>query len=440
MAISIIHVGFKQNVNGIYTVIDNISKYNPSPEIKHRALYMHDIETIFKRRVALERAIRDELKKGNKVILHLHISDENSVYTTLEAASKVPYGVPIVYTAHSVARDELRNIADKFPLGKMPKELSWGRGQDILFNSNIPKVKWLVRRYTFVSPYVKESFRERYSKIMSNESLDDILSRGDVINNGSDMYKYYANREVREHLQEASDKVSEALGNPDFIIIAPYRLCTAKGLDKLIVSYSNLVLSGDLPKNSKLLLVGSFYLSEVLKYQKMLQYYHNKGVTVYSTGKEKYMPLAGVKSISDFKRKLSRITQRYDITRANIIYLGKTLSREILAILYMSSDLMVMPTLFETFGYPVVEAAMMGTPSAVSNLGGPKMLFIDEGLAIPIYDPTRVESVTCAILVGYDENNKWKRIIRKRYNEIVWRFSAERMAQDYARLYMEKVF
>ena len=62
----------------------------------------------------------------------------------------------------------------------------------------------------------------------------------------------------------------------------------------------------------------------------------------------------------------------------------------LLPLLYSACDLMVFPSLFEGFGFPVLEALACGTPVVCSNTSAMQEL---AGQLVPTFSPTEPEEI-----------------------------------------------
>ncbi len=73
----------------------------------------------------------------------------------------------------------------------------------------------------------------------------------------------------------------------------------------------------------------------------------------------------------------------------DIVFLG-FVQTDLLPLLYAGCDLMVYPSLFEGFGFPMIEALACGAPVACSNTSSMKEL---AGNLLPTFDPTRSDEI-----------------------------------------------
>lgn len=102
-----------------------------------------------------------------------------------------------------------------------------------------------------------------------------------------------------------------------------------------------------------------------------------------------------------------------------------------LAYLYASCSALILPSIYEGFGIPLIEAMAMKVPVAMSNLPVFKEVFGAGGEYFDPYDP---ESIASAVLSILADNAHRERVVC-RGSARVWRFDIARSAADYAELY-----
>lgn len=90
-----------------------------------------------------------------------------------------------------------------------------------------------------------------------------------------------------------------------------------------------------------------------------------------------------------------------NVKSKNIKFLGYVSDRE-LSELYRTCLFFVYPSLWEGFGYPVIEAMAHGAPVATSNVSSLKE--IAEGSAL-LFDPNKTESIRAALKTLIENNN-----------------------------------
>jgi glycosyltransferase involved in cell wall biosynthesis len=93
---------------------------------------------------------------------------------------------------------------------------------------------------------------------------------------------------------------------------------------------------------------------------------------------------------------LSRVRRSYDLPERYVLYAGavyppKNFTRmATLAAFYQAAQALLMPSLFESFGLPIVEAMASGCPVVTSNCYGAKEVATDAALLV---DPTSVAAI-----------------------------------------------
>jgi glycosyltransferase involved in cell wall biosynthesis len=84
---------------------------------------------------------------------------------------------------------------------------------------------------------------------------------------------------------------------------------------------------------------------------------------------------------------------RLESVKDNIKYLDYIENYELYA-LYTSSKLFIMPSLWEGFGYPVIEAMKLGSPVATSNISSLAEIAKDSAL---LFNPNEVKDIAKSI-------------------------------------------
>jgi len=99
-----------------------------------------------------------------------------------------------------------------------------------------------------------------------------------------------------------------------------------------------------------------------------------------------------------------------------------------LAGMYAAADLLVFPSLFDTFGNPVVEALASGIPALVSNHGGPPEIVEDgrSGLIFNNEQPNDLQTKLLNLLGDRDLLNELKSHSRERAMQFTYEESTER--------------
>jgi glycosyltransferase involved in cell wall biosynthesis len=143
-------------------------------------------------------------------------------------------------------------------------------------------------------------------------------------------------------------------------------------------------------------------------------------VNLINNGKNINMVHAGPCFNGEDKKRLEYIFNDYP-DRLEIV--GQ-MEKEDLPALYKAGDVLILPSDMtnETFGLVALEALAMETPVIVSDMGGPKEVFVDPGLAIGV-SPRNVKSIENGInyvMGNYSQEKKRaeeaSRIIEKYYH------------------------
>jgi glycosyltransferase involved in cell wall biosynthesis len=120
-----------------------------------------------------------------------------------------------------------------------------------------------------------------------------------------------------------------------------------------------------------------------------------------------------------------------------MLFTGFVADRE-LVYLYNASSLLVMPSLEEGFGLPVIEAMSCGTPAVCSERGSlPEVL----GEAGSFFDPARPESLAHAILDVLSDEGRRRKMARLglyRSRQFTWEAAAAKTAEIFAQTAADK--
>jgi len=101
--------------------------------------------------------------------------------------------------------------------------------------------------------------------------------------------------------------------------------------------------------------------------------------------------------------------------------------------IYRKAKMLVMPSLYEGFGLPPVEAMACGVPVACSNTGSlPEVV----GDAAMLFEPMDSTALADILVNLWQDSGKRKKLIARGY-ERVKDFSWERCAEETARVYKE---
>ncbi len=114
----------------------------------------------------------------------------------------------------------------------------------------------------------------------------------------------------------------------------------------------------------------------------------------------------------------------------NVRFLGRV-DDEALVLLYNLADVFVFPSLYEGFGFPVLEAMACGTPVVASNTSSLPEVVGDAGLLV---DPRSPESIAVAIHRLLSDPDL-RHTLRRRGRERAAKFSWERTARETLAVY-----
>lgn len=102
---------------------------------------------------------------------------------------------------------------------------------------------------------------------------------------------------------------------------------------------------------------------------------------------------------------------------------------DVLATLYRYAELLVMPSLYEGFGLPLVEAMSFGTPVLTSNCSSMKEVTGEAGVLVDPYDSASIATGIKEVLVDNELRNRLAKKGRERAKIFSWdRAAAETMA------------
>ena len=106
---------------------------------------------------------------------------------------------------------------------------------------------------------------------------------------------------------------------------------------------------------------------------------------------------------------------------------GQIQSREELRRLYRASDLFVMPSLRDSFGFVFLEAMTQGVPCIGTNLNAMPEIIQDgeTGYIVPVHDP---EALAAAILRYYKDPSNRQRMGRAGQQRVVETYTWEKVA------------
>jgi glycosyltransferase involved in cell wall biosynthesis len=101
------------------------------------------------------------------------------------------------------------------------------------------------------------------------------------------------------------------------------------------------------------------------------------------------------------------------------------IEHNITAAIYLGADLVVFPSSYETFGYPVLEAMACGRPVVASNTG----IMEEAGNAAVLIDPNNENSIAEGIEKVLNNEDLRKRLIfsgRQMADNFTWKITGKR--------------
>lgn len=123
-----------------------------------------------------------------------------------------------------------------------------------------------------------------------------------------------------------------------------------------------------------------------------------------------------------------------DFYELNIVRLGYVPARE-LGMLYRRAALFIMPSLYEGFGLPVLEAMSCGCPVITSNSGALGELAGNGARTFSPQDVKGMADAAASLLRNPDEGEKWRKRALNRAADFSWEKAAEETANVYCSVY-----
>ena len=139
--------------------------------------------------------------------------------------------------------------------------------------------------------------------------------------------------------------------------------------------------------------------------------------------------LVAVGRKTSYKRKVEECVEQLGLT--DRVHLLSSVGFEDLPAMYQLADIFVLPSFFEGFGIPIIEALSSGTPvvaargSCLEEAGGPSSVYID---------PNSETELAEALNDVWNNTAKQRQMIEAGY-DYVKRFDARKMADDLMALY-----
>jgi glycosyltransferase involved in cell wall biosynthesis len=137
---------------------------------------------------------------------------------------------------------------------------------------------------------------------------------------------------------------------------------------------------------------------------------------------------------SDYQRQLDAMLTRAGI--ADGVTFHGSLSHHQIVQHYQAADVVVNPSLSETFGISIVEGMACGVPVVGTRVGGMLDTITDDvGRAVPAEDPTALADAICSVLADRSLARAMGARGRQRaIADFTWRARAARMLDVYQRV------
>lgn len=124
------------------------------------------------------------------------------------------------------------------------------------------------------------------------------------------------------------------------------------------------------------------------------------------------------------------------IENGDIMFTGQIKDRRDLAAIYNNAFVTVMPSYHETFSRMAIEAMSMGSPVIISDVDGPRDLFVRPNIAKGI-KPGNPKSITNAIEDIFEKPEETRRMVGRALNAVRERFGPKPHVDAYLGLYEE---
>ena len=144
------------------------------------------------------------------------------------------------------------------------------------------------------------------------------------------------------------------------------------------------------------------------------------------------VPVHFWKAGADFTQEQNQFIKTHNLEKY-VAYLGKPSSAELIEI-YNAADCLVAPSLYEGFGFTILEAMACAMPVVTANITAMPEVAGDAGLLV---DPTDVDAIVDAIRYIYEHPDQAAVLSRKgveRASKFTWQNTAEQVAQVYERV------
>jgi len=118
----------------------------------------------------------------------------------------------------------------------------------------------------------------------------------------------------------------------------------------------------------------------------------------------------------------------------NVIYLGNIIKKKKIASLYRASDIIIVPSYYESFCLTAIESMSLKTPVVISDVDGPKELFINEGVSIGI-SPGDPESIYEGVNYIFSNPEETKKRVNFAFDIVNRKYNIKHIAKLHYELY-----
>lgn len=162
-----------------------------------------------------------------------------------------------------------------------------------------------------------------------------------------------------------------------------------------------------------------------------------------SQRRDAFFVIAGEIPLPSYGKLITCLVTNDELLKNHVIITGK-LSRSSLAILYKEASLVVIPSLYEPFGYVALEAMAHRKSIVASDVGGlPEIVEHNRtGILVPVdkssdgYVDINSAALSDAMIRIWDDPVLARRLGENGYTKLITTFTAKHMAENVERLYL----
>ena len=159
-------------------------------------------------------------------------------------------------------------------------------------------------------------------------------------------------------------------------------------------------------------------------------------LTVVAELKKQEIPIHFLKAGVDFNPAQKQFIQSHELA-SSVTYVGQVNETSLIE-LYNAADCLLAPSLYEGFGFTILEAMASGTPVITANVTAmPEVA----GEAAILANPLNVEEIAQAVRRLYAHSDQRRALIRKgleRSSQFTWENTAEQVARVYEQVYEQR--